>query len=260
MTETLSNYSVREEIIAYWSDRAETFDQSFAHGITPGIESGAWARLIGKAIGEPPRSVLELACGTGEVTGVLLRLGYIVKGLDFAEPMLTRARAKHGANPAASFRLADAENTMEPDSAYDAVISRHLVWTLLNPEAAFADWLRVLKPGGSLVILDGNWSAPNLFGRIVEPVIAWLDRLAGRTGTVDPEMAKRHLKIMEHLPLRDGLTVPRLTGMLLEAGFVDVEQLPHRGIVAAQSRVGTLRDALAIRSHDYVFVRARRPE
>ena len=38
----------------------------------------------------------------------------------------------------------------------NAVVSRNLVWNLEDPEAAYKEWLRVLKPGGKLFVFDGN--------------------------------------------------------------------------------------------------------
>ncbi|PKM75442.1 MAG: class I SAM-dependent methyltransferase, partial [Firmicutes bacterium HGW-Firmicutes-17] len=43
------------------------------------------------------------------------------------------------------------------DNSYDVVINRHLVWTLPHPKKAIAEWVRVLKPGGRLIIIDGDW-------------------------------------------------------------------------------------------------------
>lgn len=74
-------------------------------------------------------------------------------GLDFCEPMLAKARAKHAGKPRLRFVHADAGRTMEPDARYDAVVCRHLVWTLTDPPAAFADWVRILRPGGRLLAL-----------------------------------------------------------------------------------------------------------
>ena len=45
---------------------------AFGHRIPPGPEMDAWAAAVRYAIGPEPRRVLELACGTGEVTNVLL--------------------------------------------------------------------------------------------------------------------------------------------------------------------------------------------
>ena len=83
--------------------------------------------------------MLELACGTGEVTGALRWLSHRVAGLDFSETMLARAKAKHAGDAGSRFLLADAEHTHEPGSHYDAVVCRHLVWTLTDPKAALGD-------------------------------------------------------------------------------------------------------------------------
>lgn len=259
MNDMSRNFSLRDDIINYWSERAQTFDQSFGHRIEPEIEAKAWSALIESAVGPAPRHVLEMACGTGEVTRILLGLGYEVTGIDFAEPMMARARAKHGDNPMARFRLGDAENCMEPDATYDAVLSRHLVWTLLAPQDTFRDWLRVLKPGGALVIFDGQWASPNPFGRFMTPFLTLLDRITGRPAPLSDDMRARHNEIMRQLPFSRGLTFETLRAMLARAGFVDIERLSDRPIIAAQSRIGTFRQAIGTRMHDHVFVRARRP-
>ena len=45
------------------------------------------------------------------------------------------------------------------DASFDAVVSRNLTWNLPHPEAAYAEWARVLKPGGLLLNFDANWYA-----------------------------------------------------------------------------------------------------
>ncbi|HWX46940.1 MAG TPA: methyltransferase domain-containing protein [Roseomonas sp.] len=70
--------------------------------------------------------------------------------------MLLRACAKHAGIKDLRRFLGDAEDTREPGGHYDAVVSRHLVWTLVDPAAAFHDWFRVLRPGGRVVIADGD--------------------------------------------------------------------------------------------------------
>lgn len=145
-----SNYGLKEDIRDYWSRRSETFDLAFGHRIPKGPEFAAWQSAIRSHLGAQPLRVLELACGTGEVTHVLLSLGHQVAALDFSEAMLETARRKHAARGnQVRFVLGDAENSREPDDVYDAVVCRHLVWTLTEPAAALADWLRVLKTGAS---------------------------------------------------------------------------------------------------------------
>lgn len=145
-----SNLTLKDEIAAYWSARAPSFDASPGHGITSDDERDAWSKLIADQLG-PLQSlhVLELASGTGEFTRLLTDAGASVTGLDVSEAMLARARMKL-AERSASLFLGDAEDTREPDASYDAVVCRHLVWTLPDPQRALSDWFRVLRPGGRL--------------------------------------------------------------------------------------------------------------
>src|SRR5206468_6300757 len=67
-----------------------------------------------------------------------------------------RARDKAAAQGlAVRFEPADAEHLPYPDGSFDLVISRHVLWTLPHPEEALDEWLRVLRPGGRLAIIDG---------------------------------------------------------------------------------------------------------
>ncbi|RVP00226.1 SAM-dependent methyltransferase, partial [Sinorhizobium meliloti] len=65
---TRPNYDLRDEIKAYWSERAATFDLSPGHEIFSEEERAAWHRLIRRHLGEGAgRSALDLASGTGVV-------------------------------------------------------------------------------------------------------------------------------------------------------------------------------------------------
>lgn len=241
---TLPNTNLKEEIRDYWSRRSQTFDLAFGHCIPDGPEFDAWAAAIRERLGPEPRRVLELACGTGEVTRLLLSLGHVVTALDFSEAMLTVARQKHAGAEGLRFLLADAENPMEPDESYDAIVCRHLVWTLTTPEQAFAEWHRMLKPGGTLLFFDGDWAAPTRFGRLASRAIAVIDKLTGVDPHYDGAMSDRHSSIMERLPFGEGLRVERVLPLLEAAGFRDVMIGSHAAIAAAQRRTADLRNKL----------------
>lgn len=238
------NHGLKEDIRDYWSERSKTFDLAFGHRIPPGPELDAWAEAARQHLGTKPLRVLELACGTGEVTNVLLSLGHEVTALDFSEHMLAVARRKHAGNPKARFILADAENTMEPDGDYDAVVCRHLVWTLTDPERAFSDWYRVLRSGGKLLIFDGDWAKPASFGRLALFAIGMIDRVLGKDHHYDGALSDRHQNIMTRLPFGDGLTVEKLQPLIEGAGFVDVQTASHAPIAAAQRKTADLRNRL----------------
>ncbi|MEI5678251.1 methyltransferase domain-containing protein [Mesorhizobium sp. CGMCC 1.15528] len=224
INENGNNYGLRDEIKAYWSARAATFDLSPGHEIFSEDEREAWHELVLKHLGDGAgRSALDLASGTGVVSHLLDDLGYRVTGLDWAEPMLERAKAKVGQRQRSiSFRLGDAENTMENDNAYDVIVNRHLVWTLVDPKAAFAEWMRVLKPGGRLLIIDGDFVNVGLAEKLLKGLA---DRLQ-KIGLLKPdplhapkELMAAHNSIVSRVYFSDGARAEAVAAMLRETGF-----------------------------------------
>lgn len=241
---TLANFNLKDEIKDYWSQRSATFDLAFGHRIPRGPEFDAWQQPMRDHLGSAPLRVLELACGTGEVTTLIHDLGHDVTALDFSEAMLAVAKAKHAGKERVRFLLADAESPMEPDGRYDAIICRHLVWTLTDPAKAFAEWHRVLKPGGILLVFDGDWAKRTGLGRLASWLIARIDRRYGPDRHHDGAMGKRHAAIMAELPFTDGLQPERILPLLATAGFGGFKILSHRPIARAQRRGASLRNKL----------------
>jgi ubiquinone/menaquinone biosynthesis C-methylase UbiE len=102
--------------------------------------------------------VLEVGTGPGFFAILLSELGYDVTAIDLTTAMLAEAKKNAGL-------LADKIHWMEmnaealdfAESSFDVVVSRNLTWNLLRPEQAYAEWARVLKPGGLLLNFDANW-------------------------------------------------------------------------------------------------------
>ena len=253
-----ANQDLAEEIREYWSRRSETFDLAFGHRVAPGPEAEAWAAPMRAHLGPPPQRVLELACGTGEITRLLLEQGHEVTALDFSEAMLAKARAKHEGAPRLRFLPADAQRAMEPEASYDAILCRHLVWTLTEPEAAFADWLRMLRPGGRLLVYDGDWAKPKPSGRWAARILALWDRIAPEP-YYDGPMSDRHAAIMARLPFGEGLTFERLSPLLTQAGFAQIREISHEPIARAQRRGEGLRNRLRTRLWRRFILLAEKP-
>ena len=78
--------------------------------------------------------------------------------MDYTATMLEAA--KHNAGVLADrifFYQMNAEELTFSDSSFDVLVTRNLTWNLHHPEKAYAQWTRVLKPGGLLLNYDANW-------------------------------------------------------------------------------------------------------
>lgn len=222
-----ANFTLRDEIKAYWSARAATFDQSPGHEIFSEEERTAWHALIERHLGRGNgRKALDLASGTGVISHLMDDLGYRVTGIDWAEPMLERARAKAAARGRTiRFHLGDAENTLEADDSYDVIVTRHLVWTLVDPEACFREWLRVLKPGGKLLVIDGDFVNTGLAERLVKYLAAFVERIGlvkAQAPHAPAAMTGTHESILSRVHFSDGARVDAVSRLLAEAGFSPV--------------------------------------
>lgn len=257
-----SNWTLKDEIRDYWSSRAATFDLSPGHEIFGEDERQAWHRLIERHLGPGDgRRALDLASGTGVISRLLCETGFIVTGLDFAEPMLERARAKHralGSN--ASFVIGDAEDTRLPDDSFDAIVTRHLVWTLPDPRAAFADWLRVLKPGGSVLIVDADMAARSMRQRLMRRAAALLRARSTAPATTPGVDRELHQRIVERVHFSGGAQAEAVAGLLREAGFENVTiDRDHGAIRRAQARHMPLHQRIERASQDRYAIHASKP-
>ncbi len=104
--------------------------------------------------------VLEVGTGPGFFAILLCELGCDVTAIDLTPAMLEEA--KKNAGELASricWMEMNAEELDFADESFNVVISRNLTWNLPHPDRAYAEWARVLKPGGLLLNFDANWYA-----------------------------------------------------------------------------------------------------
>jgi ubiquinone/menaquinone biosynthesis C-methylase UbiE len=244
-TQANANFTLKEEIRAYWSMRAETFDLQVGHSIQSDRELEAFRALMRSAFGTEPRDVLDLACGTGEITRAALTLGHRVTGIDFAEPMIARARAKHQGR--ARIMMCDAEHLLFEDASFDGAVTRHLVWTLTDPEKAFSEWFRVLRPGGRLLVLDGDFINRTWMQKAMLAAADRLRRLVGAPEAKQPDRETFN-SIASRFYFKDGLTRDRLADLLTQAGFSRIETADYRPILRAQEALLPFHEALKRRA------------
>jgi len=151
-------------------------------------ERSKFARLIDRAIPGDAR-IVEMGCGTGQMSLYLARAHRIVIGAD-----LTRASLKLGADAARRFDL-DQVQFIETDlhhpglraGAFDVVYSSGVLHHTPDPSAAFASIVRLARPGGMIVV-----GVYNAFARMPLRARRFVARLSGyRFIPCDPVLTDR---------------------------------------------------------------------
>ncbi|MBV9248321.1 MAG: class I SAM-dependent methyltransferase [Acetobacteraceae bacterium] len=211
---------MKQQVAAHWGRRAAHFDEDFGHSIRTAAERTAWDRIFDLVLaGRGALDVLDAGCGTGFLSLELASRGHRVTGVDFAPAMLAEARrkaAQHGAE--VRFEEADAEQLPFASGSFDLVVSRHVLWTLPHPEMAIDEWIRVLRPGGRLAVIDGQF----------DPNFSVHQNENART-------SNEYAAIGDQLPFLGGRPREEIEVLLHAHGLVNVGSDPVRDLVEAQA-------------------------
>jgi SAM-dependent methyltransferase len=201
----------QDQVTAFWSMVAPGYE---AHpGNVPSRSSaqyGRWVEILDQELGPAPRSVLDLATGTGFVALILAELGHRVTAIDLSAEMLAEARkAARGRRSDVRFELGDAVEPAMPAGSFDAVVNRHLLWTLREPARAMAKWRHILRPSGLLLCFDGFWFGP-------------------APSEEEPEPFRRHYTTSTRsaLPFMHLTSVEPIVGAMRDSGFARVSWRP----------------------------------
>lgn len=254
------NFDIKAQIAAYWDSRADSFDASPFHAIGPGPEEAAWQSLLRRHLPpvERPR-VLELGCGTGVITLQLVKLGAEVTAVDLGERMLNRARAKAAkAGAAVTFIFGDAEDPFLAGGGFDAVISRHLIWTLPDPAAALGRWQQALKPSGRTLVIDHDGQPANPLKRAAKALASRLDTRARPTIHAADSVYQDLRRLLPYGV--NGMPAGTVAVLMEAAGYSGLAVDAMAGVRLAQWRkAATLADRLRILSHQRYLVAGTRP-
>jgi len=133
----------------FWDNVAFVYD-IFANGINRKANKALCAaveRLI-----SPSDEVLECACGTGLLTGVMAPRCKSLVATDFSPKMLKRAKRKFGKYGNVRFAQENILHLSYPGARFDAVVAANVIHLLDEPRRALAELDRVCRPGGRIII------------------------------------------------------------------------------------------------------------
>ena len=133
-----------------WAEVASTYHDTFARLTRPLVEPLLNAVGTGQGV-----RLLEVACGTGQLTGAAVERGARACGLDLVAAMVAEAQKLY---PAAEFREGDGEALPFEDNSFDAVACNVGMPHFPHPEKAVGEAFRVLMPGGRFAFT--SWCGP----------------------------------------------------------------------------------------------------
>jgi SAM-dependent methyltransferase len=239
---------------AIWDSAAPGYDGGWGHGLRTPAEKRAWTALLAELLPPArPVRVLDVGCGSGFLALLLAEAGHQVTGLDLSAGMLAVAR-REATERGLRLGLArgDAEQPPVALGSFDAVVSRHLLWTLPDPLRAVRAWSQRLVPDGRVFAIDAFWPAQPWSRQLTGQVGRLLGRLTGGAdGRGYPaELAGR-------LPLHHLPGPEPVREVFLGSALADVSVRPLTAIDRAERSVVPLALRLQMSSTRYLITGRR---
>ena len=145
--------------------------------IAKGYESGAAEFVARLELGQA-EAVLDVACGTGNLSLPAARAGASVTGIDIAPNLIAQAET-NAASEALSiaFEVGDAERLPYSNGAFQTVITMFGAMFAARPERASAELLRVTRSGGRIAM--ANWTPTGFVGEMLKTTVRFAPSPAG---------------------------------------------------------------------------------
>jgi len=205
----MTSVSISEEIQQFWDEDAAVYDNSPEHHPRRPQERAAWSGTLRRLLPDPPARVLDAGAGTGFLSLLLAGQGYQVTAMDLSSRMLDVLRAK-AARLGLDVQAVQADAVRPPSGPFDAVVERHLLWTLPDPGAALAAW-REVAPAGRLVLIEGTWGQASGIAAVQAEARA----LARRVRGAEPGHHGHYTdRVISTLPHANGITPADVVGLV----------------------------------------------
>lgn len=135
-------------IADFWNEYSPKFDEEHATE-----DLSQWRNTLRDLMDNADQAkVLDIGTGTGFLAIMMAELGYESYGVDIADDMMAIGRENaQKRNVTVQFQNAEGEHLPFADDTFDALVNARVIWTLLEPQVSFAEWKRVVKPGGKVM-------------------------------------------------------------------------------------------------------------
>ncbi len=202
MTETTTEMeALKTRLKSTWM--AGDFDK-IAQAYAPGA-----AEFIARLSLKPGTRVLDVACGSGNLSFPAARAGCVVTGVDIATNLIETARARAQAEGLEiAFDEGDAESLPYADASFDVVVTMFGAMFAPRPELVAAELKRVCHPGERIAM--ANWTPGGFIGQMFKTTASHVPPPPNMTSPVrwgDEETVRERL--------RDGIADLRLTRRLI---------------------------------------------
>ena len=160
MTAELVTPKIQKQIRAVYGERARSYD-AFIRLLALGIEVPLRRRLVRRLALQPGDTVLDLACGTGlNFAAIQKKIGPSGQliGVDLTPAMLDEARKKTKSHGWTNVTLIEADvTTFRPSEQVDVALCTLAIGLMPDPEAVVRAMVEMTRPGGRVLIGDGQF-------------------------------------------------------------------------------------------------------
>ena len=179
--------------------------------------------------GREIKRVADMGSGLGNVSEILVRLGFDVIAVDFSASRSAKAAERLARYRNAEVRIGDVMAPPIEVGEVDAVISRNLIWLLPEPTAAVAEWSRLVGPGGMVSAIESTHRTDRHRFESVQRRLRMLPPSGNSSGPT-PVTRRRGT------PLSAIADMSEPIGVWADAGLSDVEIGDLRWVTAARTR------------------------
>ena len=182
-----------DPVVKFFDERAEDYSREYDDETPGGYALRVRRQRVLMLFDQPGGRVLDVGCGPGVMAQDLVDKGCDFWGLDPSSKMIEIGRRRFPENDHIHFLSGDAMGLGLPDGLFDAVLCMGVIDALPDRRQAVREMLRVLKPGGTLIVTFTNLRSPYAWWKnfVFYPAVSIWHALRARLGDTRLKAARK---------------------------------------------------------------------